>query len=142
MTYTPDEIEAMQAEATPGPWHVQKCHEAGIAQGWFVSAGGFCRADMTGPDAAQGPNARLIAAAPTVFGQAVRALRQVEALERRNERLRAENDRMRYIIASSNLPCLYCGLPGADMAKCPDGFPGCGRADDLMHDGSEATSDE
>jgi hypothetical protein len=48
------------------------------------------------------------------------------------ERLRKENDTMRVIIAKSDLDCIYCGLPKKDMAKCKHGFPGCGRADDLL----------
>jgi hypothetical protein len=48
------------------------------------------------------------------------------------ERLRKENDTMRKLIAESDLNCMYCGLAKADMAKCELGFPGCGRADDLM----------
>lgn len=34
--------------------------------------------------------------------------------------------------AHSARPCLYCSLPAADMARCEHGFPGCGRADDLL----------
>lgn len=48
------------------------------------------------------------------------------------ERLRAENDKLRAILATSNEPCVYCGLRAEDMAKCASGFPGCGRADDMM----------
>lgn len=48
-------------------------------------------------------------------------------------RLRKENDIMRKLIAESDMNCLYCGLPKADMAKCQLGFPGCGRADDLLN---------
>jgi hypothetical protein len=48
-------------------------------------------------------------------------------------RLRQENDIMRKLIAESDLDCMYCGLPKADMAKCHLGFPGCGRADDLLN---------
>jgi len=48
------------------------------------------------------------------------------------ERLRKENDIMRGLIAESNMDCIYCGLPKADMVKCPSGFPGCGRADDML----------
>ena len=43
-----------------------------------------------------------------------------------------ENDRLRYILAKSNEPCLYCGLAASDMAKCAGGFPGCGRMDDML----------
>jgi hypothetical protein len=48
------------------------------------------------------------------------------------QRLRRENDAMRKLIAESNLDCLYCGLAKDDMGKCEHGFPGCGRADDLL----------
>lgn len=52
---------------------------------------------------------------------------------------RADNEVLRGIIAESDLPCLYCKLPKAEMNKCRSGFPGCGRADDLLmgHDGSD-----
>jgi hypothetical protein len=48
------------------------------------------------------------------------------------EELIAENDKLRYLLAKGNDPCIYCGLPKADVLKCQSGFPGCGRADDLM----------
>lgn len=41
-----------------------------------------------------------------------------------------ENRKLRYIIAKTNIPCLYCGL--LDMSKCKSGFPGCARMDDIM----------
>ena len=44
---------------------------------------------------------------------------------------RAENDKMRALLAYGSDPCIYCGLTKADMAKCKSGFPGCGRADDM-----------
>jgi hypothetical protein len=47
-------------------------------------------------------------------------------------RLREENDKLLGIIAFSNIDCLYCGLSRADMARCGYGFPGCGRADDML----------
>lgn len=47
-------------------------------------------------------------------------------------RLRSENDRMREIIAASNLPCVYCKLPADQWSQCSLGFPGCARGDDLM----------
>ena len=47
-------------------------------------------------------------------------------------RCREENDKLRAYIADSTYPCLYCGLSKEDTAKCVHGFPGCGRADDLM----------
>jgi hypothetical protein len=43
-----------------------------------------------------------------------------------------ENDKLRWLLAKGSDPCIYCTLPKADMAKCESGFPGCGRADDLM----------
>lgn len=46
--------------------------------------------------------------------------------------LRQENDKLRFILADSNLPCIYCELSKSEMLKCRSGFPGCGRADDLM----------
>ena len=48
------------------------------------------------------------------------------------EALTAENDRLRKLIADSDMNCIYCGLPKCDMMKCESGFPGCGRADDMM----------
>jgi hypothetical protein len=49
-----------------------------------------------------------------------------------NERLRDENTILRGIIAYSELPCVYCGLSKDDMSRCASGFPGCGRADDML----------
>ena len=43
-----------------------------------------------------------------------------------------ENDQLRCVVAKSNAKCIYCALPAEDMAKCAHGFPGCGRADDLV----------
>lgn len=43
-------------------------------------------------------------------------------------------DFISHFLAASALPCIYCGLPAADMTKCSHGFPGCGRADDMMLD--------
>jgi hypothetical protein len=57
---------------------------------------------------------------------------QVAVRDARIAELAAENDRLRRLLASSNADCPYCGLPAADMAKCASGFPGCGRADDMM----------
>jgi hypothetical protein len=46
--------------------------------------------------------------------------------------IQQENDKLRYLLAKGNDPCIYCGLKKEDMVKCESGFPGCGRADDLM----------
>lgn len=51
------------------------------------------------------------------------------------QQLRTENDRLRRLLAESNADCPYCGLPAARMGECAHGFPGCGRADDMMLDG-------
>ena len=47
--------------------------------------------------------------------------------------LYAENAELRFQLANSPLPCVYCKLPADDMAQCARGFPGCGRADDLLN---------
>lgn len=47
-------------------------------------------------------------------------------------RLRSENDILRKMVSESDADCIYCGLTRDDMAKCPYGFPGCARADDLL----------
>lgn len=47
-------------------------------------------------------------------------------------RLRAENDKLRKLLADAPIPCIYCGLPRHDLARCSSGFPGCARADDMM----------
>ena len=46
--------------------------------------------------------------------------------------LEAENTRLRAMLARSDADCAYCGLSKADMSKCSKGFPGCGRADDIV----------
>lgn len=46
--------------------------------------------------------------------------------------LEQENERLRAALATSKDPCIYCQLPREEMAKCKSGFPGCGRADDMM----------
>jgi hypothetical protein len=47
-------------------------------------------------------------------------------------RLRKENDYLRGVVGNGNYACVYCGLSREDMAKCPSGFPGCARADDIL----------
>jgi hypothetical protein len=53
------------------------------------------------------------------------------------EELQKENDTLRAIIAKSEIACIYCGLPASDLARCPHGFPGCSRADDMLNDPRE-----
>lgn len=43
-----------------------------------------------------------------------------------------ENMRLRAALAVAKDPCIYCSLPAEDMFRCPQGFPGCARADDLV----------
>lgn len=46
-------------------------------------------------------------------------------------RLSRENSHMRTLLAHvPDEKCIYCGLD--NMAKCPRGFPGCSKADDLI----------
>lgn len=56
------------------------------------------------------------------------------ALAARIVDLEAENNSLRKSLAKSNADCPYCGLSAAEMSKCAHGFPGCGRADDMMSD--------
>jgi len=46
--------------------------------------------------------------------------------------IESENTRLRAALAHSDQPCSYCSLPADEIAKCKSGFPGCGRADDMM----------
>lgn len=46
--------------------------------------------------------------------------------------LETENNKLRSMLAKSSADCPYCGLPAADIARCAHGFPGCGRADDML----------
>lgn len=48
------------------------------------------------------------------------------------EELRAENTKLRAMIANSKIDCVYCGLTKEDFQKCRSGFPGCDRADDMQ----------
>jgi hypothetical protein len=56
----------------------------------------------------------------------------IEKLTASNQRLMNDNDQLRFILAKSDINCVYCGLPKKDMGKCYFGFPGCSRADDLL----------
>lgn len=57
-----------------------------------------------------------------------------EDLEKAVCELREENHKLRTVIAKSDLDCIYCNLPKSQMSLCRSGFPGCGRADDLIRD--------
>ena len=43
-----------------------------------------------------------------------------------------ENIELRALLAHGSDPCIYCGLPAKELSKCVMGFPGCGRADDML----------
>jgi hypothetical protein len=62
----------------------------------------------------------------------VHETQEVAALRGQVAELRKDNDQLRSFIAKSPLPCPYCGLAAEDMSRCASGFPGCGRADDLL----------
>lgn len=61
----------------------------------------------------------------------IHLLLDIEAYKKQIDRLSKENLYLRKVVANSDLPCLYCQLAKADMAKCRSGFPGCGRLDDM-----------
>ena len=66
--------------------------------------------------------------------EAAAELRRLSATGAGPRDLQRENDILRAMIAKGPMDCVYCGLPAADMNKCASGFPGCGRADDMMAD--------
>lgn len=57
-------------------------------------------------------------------------LRQAISLLYDQNRLLAENETLRLILAKSNIPCIYCSKE--NMAECERGFPGCAKADDII----------
>jgi hypothetical protein len=57
----------------------------------------------------------------------------VDSYVRNIEQLSAENDKLRSLLANGSDPCIYCGLPKNDIAKCEHGFPECARADDMLN---------
>ncbi len=81
---------------------------------WMKEANKMCRER----DAALASNAVLRA--------------HIDELEVERNKRQEENDKLRGILAKSNLPCIYCNL--AAMGECKKGFPGCGRMDDIMAD--------
>ena len=62
--------------------------------------------------------------------------------EGRATKAETENDKLRGLLAKSDLDCIYCGLPKKDMGRCYLGFPGCGRADDLMLEANDGRKSE
>lgn len=57
----------------------------------------------------------------------------IYSLEESVKELKAENDKLRGLLAKGSGDCVYCGLPAADISKCPSGFPGCARMDDIVN---------
>lgn len=53
--------------------------------------------------------------------------------EGRATKAETENDKLRGLLAQGKGDCVYCGLPAAEIAKCPSGFPGCARMDDIVN---------
>ena len=60
-------------------------------------------------------------------------MKTIENLTVSNQELLTENNKLRGILAAGKGDCVYCGLPAADIAKCPHGFPGCARMDDIVN---------
>ena len=60
-------------------------------------------------------------------------LNQRDDSYRKMEESKQENDKLRGLLAAGKGDCVYCGLPAADIAKCPHGFPGCARMDDIVN---------
>ena len=59
-------------------------------------------------------------------------MQTIENLTVSNQELLTENNKLRGLLAAGQGDCVYCGLPAADIAKCPHGFPGCARMDDIV----------
>lgn len=51
-------------------------------------------------------------------------------LESENADLKKENTFLRGLVAKLNIKCIHCG--NDDISKCPEGLPGCSKADDLF----------
>ena len=60
-------------------------------------------------------------------------LNQRDDSYRKMEESKQENDKLRGLLAQGKGDCVYCGLPAADISKCPHGFPGCSRMDDIVN---------
>lgn len=55
-----------------------------------------------------------------------------EAVEKRINQLKRENDFLRALVGNSDKSCVYCGLGAEEQGQCKLGFPGCSRGDDQM----------
>lgn len=73
-----------------------------------------------------------VEAAPWVIKEVEKLERELAAVTAERDEARKENDTLRGLLGNSAKPCVYCGLPAEDQAKCAHGFPGCARSDDQM----------
>jgi hypothetical protein len=60
-------------------------------------------------------------------------LNQRDDSHKRSAELEVENNKLRGLLAQGKGDCVYCGLPAAEISKCPHGFPGCARMDDIVN---------
>ena len=72
------------------------------------------------------PHAEMFADEIAWMNDCVTLLNEVDSLV-------AENDKLRGLLAQGKGDCVYCGLPAADIFRCPHGFPGCARMDDIVN---------
>jgi hypothetical protein len=75
-----------------------------------------------------------------IFADEIAWMKDCVALLDEVDSLKEENNKLRGLLAagqgdcvSGQGDCVYCGLPAADIAKCPHGFPGCARMDDIVN---------
>lgn len=61
---------------------------------------------------------------------AVEEQAEIDRLRGELDATRRENMLIKGVMPMLNAPCIYC--EEANMAKCPQGFPGCSQADDLL----------
>lgn len=127
-----DQIEHGLEGVSPGPWACVEV-KTQVGRAFRIGAGEMIEKGKGAciiyddypcdPDNQRSRNAAHIARCnPDNMWAIIDAYRQTEA----------ENTRLRAALANSELPCVYCTLPKDEWSKCPDGFPGCGRADDAM----------
>jgi hypothetical protein len=68
-----------------------------------------------------------------IFADEIAWMKDCVALLDEVDSLKEENNKLRGLLAAGQGDCVYCGLPAADIAKCPHGFPGCARMDDIVN---------
>jgi hypothetical protein len=55
---------------------------------------------------------------------------------------RADNDKLRHLLAKGKNNCVHCGLAAKHIPRCERGFPGYARMDDLMEKDRTETENE